>query len=165
MLTPYIDPSILSIIPSQLPNTFTPGTPLIWTSTNGAFYLFGSVGDVIADHVHTEGQSHMIVVLHGTISYAVTASDGTVTTTQYTAPAVVIVPPDATHSVTSVSAAADGSGPNTQDLNTVSAFTFHQLMSNIEPASIIGKINQLTTPIQNLITQLNGALALTKTIA
>jgi len=165
VITPYIDSTILQTMPSQLPNVFTQGKPLIWGSVNGAIYLFGYAGDVIEDHAHSAGTSHMIIVLYGTVTYSLTNTDGSVTNTDYSAPSIIIVPDDLVHSVTAVSPPNDSSGPNPQDLNTISALTFHQTMSTIKPANIIAQINKLTTPVQNLITQLNNALALTKTTA
>jgi quercetin dioxygenase-like cupin family protein len=147
----YVDPSLFTGQSNQLPNVFTPGAPLAWPVINGTIYLFGFAGDVIADHTHPAGQNHIIGVLAGSVTYSQTNADGSVTLTNYAAPAILVVPPELMHSVTALGTPANPSGPSVADPTTLAAITIHLTMSAIQPSAIKAKLDTLATYAQSTL--------------
>lgn len=97
-----VDDSLLSLPANMQPTCAPDGLALTSNTKIGAIYSFKKAGDNIPFHAHSDGNSHYIVVLRGTIAYEVKANDGTVTKTSLPQGSVIIVPDNVSHQLTAV---------------------------------------------------------------
>lgn len=94
-----LDPAIFTVPVAQLPNISTPGLALAWQTIGGTVYQFASDGDAIPLHAHPGGQSHMTVILSGTVTYRTLDAQSVATDLTKTAGDVFMVLPDVEHSL------------------------------------------------------------------
>jgi len=141
----YIDPVLLSAPESVLPNYPDSGKAIPWAITNGTLYQFYRSGDVLPEHSHPVGQSHLSFLMQGSVVYNVTQADGSVTSQSFSAPALVMASEVLEHSFTSTS-------DNTVLVNI--------RMANIDSESIKKQINQVGDMLDALVNRVAGAKAL-----
>jgi hypothetical protein len=141
----YIDPVLLSAPESILPNYPDSGKAIPWPITNGTLYQFYRLGDVLPEHSHPVGQSHLSFLMQGSVVYNVTQADGSVTSQSFSAPALVMASEVLEHSFTCTC-------DNTVLVNI--------RMANIGSANIQKQIDEVGKMLDGLSARVAGAKAL-----